>query len=319
VTSSREAGKLGNEIVSALIAEAKKQGVDCRVKTKALNLVMENGALAGVRVKGPTGEYTIKAKAVVIATGGFAANNDMVSKFVPALKGYKFSSSAGATGDGHTMAEAVGAKLRDMDYIRVNFTYYTDGTRVFYMGSLPNTGAIFVNNDGKRFINDQAGYGAGKAVVDQGGTGWMIFDQSIVDSIQDVREYYKQGLFQSAPTIKELAEKIGVNKENLSATIERYVGFVAAGADKDFGRKMLNMKFDEPPFYACKMTCHVQGTFGGIVTDTDARALTPEGAVIPGLYAAGECASVGTYGANPAATNIVFGSIAGKNAANFSK
>ena len=62
----------------------------------------------------------------------------------------------------------------DMDYIRVNFTYHTDGVRYYYIGCLPNNGAIFVNNEGERFINDQAAYGAGKTVVDQGGTGWMI-------------------------------------------------------------------------------------------------------------------------------------------------
>lgn len=319
VTASREAGKMGQIIVPALIAEAKKKGVEFRLRTKALSLVTEGGAVVGVKVKNPAGEYTIKAKAVVIAAGGYAANNEMVSKSWPALKGYKFSSSPGATGDGIVMAEAVGAKLRDMDYIRVNFTYHTDGTRVFYTGSLANSGAIFVNNDGKRIMNDQAGYGVGKVVVDQGGTGWMIFDRSIIDSFQDVREFYNQGLYQSAPTIKELAEKIGVNKDNLAATIERYVGFVNAGQDKDFGRRMLNMRFDEPPYYACKMTCHVQGTFGGIVTDTDARVLNQSGAAIPGLFAAGECASVGTYGANPMAANIVFGTIAGRSAAAFVK
>lgn len=319
VTASREAGKMGQIITSALIDEVKKNKVDSRVNTKATELVMEGGAVAGVKVKGPTGEYTIKAKSVIIATGGFAANNEMVSKYMPELKGYKNSSSKGATGDGQLMANAVGAQLRDMDNIRVNFTYYTDGMRVFYMGSLPNTGAIFVNNDGKRFVNDQAGYGVGKAVVDQGGTGWMIFDQSLVDSIQDVREYYDMGIFKSAPTIEELADKIGVNKTNLTATVERYVGFVKKGVDEDFGRKMLNLTFDEAPYYAVKMTCHVQGTFGGIATDTDSQVLTTNGAIIPGLYAAGECASVGTYGANPMAVNVVFGRIAGQNAAAYVK
>ncbi|MCR4435997.1 MAG: flavocytochrome c [Clostridiales bacterium] len=319
VTASREAGKMGQIITSALMDEVKKRGVDCRVNTRATELVMEGGAVAGVKVKGPAGEYTIRAKSVILATGGFAANNEMVAKYKPELKGYKNSCSVGATGDGQLMAEAVGAQLRDMDNIRVNFTYYTDGLRVYYMGSLPNTGAIFVNKDGKRFINDQAGYGAGMAVVAQGGTGWMIFDQSLIDSIQDVREYYNLGIFVSAPTIEELADKIGVDKKNLAATVERYVGFVKKGVDEDFKRTMLNMTFDEPPYYACKMTCHVQGTFGGIATDTNAQVLKKDGTVISGLYAAGECASVGTYGANPMLTNVVFGRIAGQNAAAYVK
>ena len=236
---------------------------------------------AGIKVEGPAGEYNIKAGAVILATGGIAANNEMVSKYMPELEGYNNSCSIGCTGDGHRMAEAVGADMRDMDNIRINFTYHTDGTRYYYMGSLPNMGAIFVNNDGQRFINDESAYGSGKVVVDQGGTGWMIFDQSMIDSVQDVRGFYELGLFESAPTIEELADKIGVNKENLVNTIERYKGFVEKGEDEDFGRKMLNLTFDEPPYYACKMTCHVQGTFGGIKTDTKAQVLTADNEVIP--------------------------------------
>ncbi len=319
VTSAREAGKLGQVITSALMNEVKKKGVDVRVNTRAVELIMEDGAVAGVKVEGPSGEYAIKAKAVILTTGGFGANNEMVAKYVPELKGYNFSFSPGASGDGQLMAEAVGAQMADMDYIRVNYLYHTDGVKVYYMGSLANTGAIFVNNDGKRFINEQLSYNAGMDVVAQGGTGWMIFDQSMVDSIQDIREYYNLGLFESAPTIEELADKIGVNKENLVETVNRYVDFVKNGKDEDFGRPMLNLTFDEPPYYACKLTCHVQGTFGGIRTDTSGRVLNTENDVIPGLYAAGECASVGTYGANPMAVNIVFGRIAGESAAAYAQ
>ncbi|NLK64415.1 MAG: FAD-binding protein [Tissierellia bacterium] len=127
------------------------------------------------------------------------------------------------------------------------------------------------------------------------------------------------GIFESAPTIEELADKIGVNKENLVNTVNTYVGYVKNGKDEEFGRAMLNMTFDESPYYACKMTAHVQGTFGGIKTNTAAEVLTADDLVIPGLYAAGEAASVGTYGANPMAANIVFGRIAGENAASYVK
>ncbi|HHW92179.1 MAG TPA: flavocytochrome c [Firmicutes bacterium] len=319
VTSAREAGKLGQVITSALMNEVKKKGVDVRVNTRAVELIMEDGAVAGVKVEGPSGEYAIKAKAVILTTGGFGANNEMVAKYVPELKGYNFSCSPGATGDGQLMAEAVGAQLADIDYIRVNYLYNADGVKVYYMGSLANMGAIFVNNDGKRFINEQLSYNAGMDVVAQGGTGWMFFDQSLVDSIQDIREYYNLGLFESAPTIEELADKIGVNKGNLVETVERYVGFVKNGKDEDFGRPMLNLTFDEPPYYACKLTCYVQGTFGGIRTDTGARVLDTNNNAIPGLYAAGECASAGTYGANPMAVNVVFGRIAGEGAAAYAQ
>lgn len=313
--TSREAGKLGQVMVAALENEVEKCGVDIRVGNAATELVMENGAVAGVKVKNDAGEYTIKAKAVVLASGGFGADNEMVAQYQPSLKGYEHSCTVGATGDGHKMAVAVGAQLGNMEHIRVNFTYYTDGLRVYYMGCLPNTGAIVVNEAGKRFINDQGGYGVGMKVVEQGGSCWAIFDQSMVDGMADVREYYEIGLYESAATIEELAAKIGVDAAGLTETIENYKGYVANGKDEEFGRGMLNLTFDEAPYYACKLTAHVQGTFGGIVTNTATEVTDANGAAIPGLFAAGECAYVGTNGANPVTVDVIFGGIAGENAA----
>jgi fumarate reductase flavoprotein subunit len=316
VAPSREVGKMGVTIVGALIAEAKKSGVDIRLNTKAVELLVSGDTVSGVRVENGNGSYTITAKSVIITTGGFAANNELVSQYKPHLKGYLYSSSSGATGDGHRLAEAVGAQLNDMDYIRVNFTYHNKGGIVYYTGSLANTGGVFVNNNGVRVINEGGGYGVGPTVAENhGGQGWMIFDRSIIDGSQDVREYYELGLYESAPTLGELADKIGVNKTNLLKTIETYQGYVAAGRDPDFNRALLTMTFDEAPFYACKFTCNIQGTFGGIATNTSTQALRADGTVIQGLYAAGECAHVGTYGANPMAVNIVYGRIAGQNAA----
>lgn len=318
-TASRETGKMGQVITSALMAEIEKQGVDIRVGNRATEILMENGVVSGVKVSNDAGEYTITASAVILATGGFGADNEMVSEYVPSLKGYANSCSIGASGDGQDMAVAVGGQLGNMEAVRVNFTYYTDGLRVYYMGCLPNTGAIVVNEDGERFVNDQGGYGVGMQVVAQGGTCYAIFDQSMVDSIADVREYYELGLYESADTIEELAAKIGVNAEGLATTIANYRSYVANGVDEEFNRAMLNLTFDEAPYHACKLTCHVQGTFGGIVTNTATEVTDAAGNAIPGLYAAGECAYVGTNGANPMTVNVVFGTIAGENAAEYVK
>lgn len=319
VATSRESGKMGLVITSALMAEVKKLGIDTRLNNAAKELVMSGNAVTGVKVAYPNGEYKISAKAVVIASGGFGADNNMVKQYVPSLAGYAFSCSPGATGDGQKMAVAAGGKLGNMNHVRVNFTYHTDGIRVYYMGCLPNTGAIIVNNEGKRFINDQGGYGVGMKVVEQGGTCWAVFDQSMIDSIQDVREYGELGIYECADTISELCRKTGINEAGLKKTIEDYKGYVANGEDKEFHRGVLNLTFDEAPYYACKFTAHVQGTFGGIATNTDTQVLSENDNVIPGLYAAGECAYVGTNGANPMTVNIVYGTIAGRNAAAYAK
>ena len=316
MTTSREVGELGTVIVSALKAECEKTGVDLRLNSKGTEILMTDGAVSGVKVSNPAGEYTINTKAVIIATGGFGANSAMVAEYMPSLKGYNHSCSVGNTGDGQQMASAIGAELKDMDYIRVNFTYTTaENQYYYYMGSLFNTGAIFVNDEGKRFVNDQGAYGVGMQVVEQGGNGWAIFDNSIVAGVADVRNYEKLGLFVSADSIEELAEKTGIPTENLKATIETYRSYVANGKDEEFGRAMLNMTFDEAPYYASRMTARVQGTFGGISTNLNTEVLNGEGEILPGLFAAGEVASEGTWGANPAAVNLVFGKIAGLNAA----
>ncbi|MDO4741230.1 MAG: FAD-dependent oxidoreductase [Eubacteriales bacterium] len=313
--TSREYGRMGQVIVAALVNETEKTGVDIRIGDAATELVMENGAVAGVKVKNDAGEYTISAKAVVLAGGGFGAYNEMVAQYVPSLAGYNHSCTVGAKGDVHKMAVAVGAQLGNMEHVRVNFTYYTDGVRVYYMGCLPNTGAIVVNEQGKRFINDQGGYGVGMKVVEQGGSCWAIFDQSMIDGVADVRDHLALGMYECADTLDELAAKIGVDAAGLAETVETYKGYVANGKDEEFGRAMLNLTFDEAPYYACKLTAHVQGTFGGIVTNTATEVTDANGAAIPGLFAAGECAYVGTNGANPMTVDVVFGGIAGENAA----
>ena len=319
VTSNREVGKMGLAITAALMDEMDKKGVDVRTGSAGTELVTTDGVVSGVKVKNDAGEYTITAKSVVLATGGFGANNEMVAQYVPSLAGYNHSCTVGAKGDGQNMAVAVGGQLANMEAVRVNFTYYTDGVRVYYVGCLPNMGAIVVNEEGKRFVNDHGGYGVGMKVVEQGGTCWAIFDQSMIDSVEEVREYGKLGFYESADTIEALAEKIGVNADGLKQTVADYQGYVAAGKDEEFGRSMLNLTFDEAPYYACKLTAHVQGTFGGVVTDTMTAVLDADGQAIPGLYAAGECAYVGTNGANPMSVDVVFGGIAGENAAAFTK
>lgn len=318
VATHREVGEFGIAIVATLHNECDKLGVDIRVNSPASEIVSEGGAITGVKVTTTAGDYTIATKAVIITAGGFGANNEMVTEYYPSLKGYNYSCSRGAAGDAHLMAKSLGADLQNMDYIRVNFSYVTAPNGYFYYtGGLFNTGAIFVNDDGKRFINEGSGYGVGLQVVDQGGEGWALFDNSIATAVFDARHWKKLGLYESADTLEELFDKIGINKANALATIDTYKGYVENGKDEEFGRTNLTVAFDEPPFYACKHTARVQGTFGGINVNNSAEVLDANGQAISGLFAAGECANDGTWGANPASVNVVFGGIAGESAAAF--
>lgn len=316
VMASREVDHFGVAIVAALRAECKKLGIDVRTSSPASEILVEDGAISGVKVSSSAGDYTIATKAVIIASGGYGANKEMVAEYGPEYKDLNYSCSIGNTGDVHLMAEKIGAELLNMDYIRVNFTYTTSQNGYcYYMGCLGNAGAIFVTDEGKRIVNDQGGYGVGPTIVKEADAeGWYVFDDSIVQGVHEVRSYGKLGLYESADTLEELADKIGVDKTNLLETVKTYQGYVAEGKDEEFNRASLTMTFDEPPFYACKLKCRVQGTFGGISANPNTEVLTAEGEVIPGLYAIGECANDGTWGAHPASVNIAFGTLAAENA-----
>jgi len=316
VATSREIGPIGETIVSALQQEAIAEGVDIRINSRAVEILMDGDAVSGVRVSTPFGEYTIAAEAVILASGGFASNPEMVTEHFPALQGFRSAASPGNTGDGHLMAEAVGAELLNMDHVRMNYTYtITDDGFSIYVATLVNTGGIVINDSGERFMNDQIGHGGGRVALEQGGEVWGVFDNTIRDGVQQMRRIGDQGHFLTADTLEELADLMGIDRAAFMATIERYQEFVANGQDEDFNRPMVNMTFTKGPFHALRLTVHTQGTFGGVSTNVAGEVLTAAGDVIPGLFAVGEVANDGTWGANPVAVNTVFGRVAGQSAA----
>ena len=311
-------GEPGPAIVSGLRLEAQRAGVDVRTWSRATEVIMQDGAVAGVRVSTPNGEYTINAPAVILATGGFTANRDMVAEHRPDLAHLGFASSSNNQGDGHRMAQEVGAALTNMNHIRMGATYATSASGIHYWVNHPlNWGAILVNRYGQRFMNDQAGWPGGPAALAQGNPLYYIFDNTIVEVAREVRRLSRLGIFITADTLDELFDLMTADTAGLRNTIDRYRGFVAAGVDADFNRPMLNMNFDTPPFHAIRAEVRIQGTFGGVSTNLDAQVLTPGGQVIPGLFAAGEVADEGTWGQNPAASIVVFGRIAGQSATAF--
>ena len=313
---------IGRQAIDRLSAEGKKLGVDYRLENRATSILTENGKITGVAVFTKDGDYTISCSSVVVATGGYAYCDELITRYIPQWNGYPRRSSPALTGDGHLMAEAVGAAFRDMEVIKGNcFMHIDDEGNVVYLGSLNNAGAILVNYEGWRFAAEDNHYLAGVTMRAQtAGEGFFIFGQSAVDANTDLSNYIAKGYAVSAASINELAEKTGIYPPQLESTIEKYITMCKNGKDTDFNRgKLTNCFENEPAYYAIKMTAALQGTFGGISTDTEAQVLTQEGTPIPGLYAAGECAGDGLRGLNPMTTNIVFGGIAGTNAANYAK
>ena len=248
----------------------------------------------------------------------------MIEEYNPALKGFGSTNSPAITGEGIKMTKAAGADLVDMSEIQTHPTVVHNNTAMI-TESVRGEGAILINRDGKRFINElETRDVVSKAELAQkGASAFLVFDQGTRENLSAINGYVKQGFAVEASTLEELAKKVGIEPKTFVETIATYNGYVKAGEDKDFGKKGLPRELVKAPFYAIEVSPAIHHTMGGVRINTNTEVLTPEGKVIPGLYAAGEITG-GVHGGNRiggnAVTDItVFGKIAGENAADFVK
>lgn len=311
----KDGGALGAMLVPVMKKQLDKLGVEPRTSTKAEDLYVKDGRVAGVRVSSGNGKYVIHAKGVILATGGFASNPELVAKYTPMWAGYPSTASRGATGDALAMAAKVGAALGQMDRSGPQTVAYRTGNGAVSLTNVRYNGAILVNEDGRRFVNELALTPIlGKAIKDQkDGHAYLIFDQASVDRAALMKKYKEAGYFVEAPTLDALAGKLGINAENLSKTVSAYQKGMDEGADHEFGRKDSRFsRIDKAPYYGAKISPASQTTYGGVKIDLKARAVTETGKVIPGLYVSGEAAS--QYGQG-VSIGVILGKLAADTAA----
>lgn len=315
---------VGPNIVSALSKTAENEKIDIRKGTKAIELVKGKNRIIGVKVKDTDGkEYIIKAKAVIVATGGFGANAQMVEKYNPKLKGFGSTNNPAIVGDGIVMVEKVGGALVDMKEIQTHPTVVHKKTNMI-TEAVRGEGAILVNKDGKRFIDElQTRDVVSKAILEQNGkSAFLIFDEGIRTKLKAADGYVKKG-FAVEGTLEEIATKIGADVKTLEATLNKYNEAVKTKVDSEFNKKTLPKELTGTKYYAIEISPAVHHTMGGVRINTNAEVLGKNGRPIKGLYAAGEVTG-GIHGANRIGGNAVaditvFGKIAGENAATFSK
>ena len=296
------------------------RGIEILFESPATRIIMKDGKAAGVAA----GAYTINAKAVVLATGGFGANLEMVVSYQPGLAGFVTTNAPGITGDGIVMAEAVGAATVDMDQIQIHPTVEQNTSALITEG-LRGDGAILVNAEGRRFTDEVGTRDVVSAaeIAQTGSFAYLVIDQKMADDSNVIQGYIKQGFTVSGSTYEELAAAMGVDGTALAATMDAWNASVAAGADAEFGRTSFARALDAAPFYAIKVAPGVHHTMGGVRIDTSARVIGTSGSVIPGLFACGEVTG-GIHGANRLGGNavadfVVFGRIAGASAADYAK
>jgi len=315
---------VGAHLSAALEKAAKAAGADIRLNQEVTKIINENGKAVGVVVSTKDGEYTIKAKAVIVATGGFGANPTLVESYKPELKGFGTTNHAGATGDALTWAKDFNAALTDIEQIQTHPTV-VPVKNLMITEAVRGNGAIMINRDGNRFCTEMATRDVmSAAILEQtGGTAYLMFDTSIRKSLKAIETYASQGLLTEGATVAELAQKLGIPEATLEKTVSDYNSYVANGNDPDFGRKASEMPraLVEGPYYVVEVGPAIHHTMGGLKINTKAEVIDTNGNVIPALYAAGEVTG-GIHGANRLGGNAVaditvFGKIAGEQAAKY--
>ncbi|MDD5806967.1 MAG: FAD-binding protein [Eggerthellales bacterium] len=324
------------------IAATNYPNLEIRNSTPAVQLVQDgSGKVTGAIVKNPDGSYSqIEAtKGVILCTGGYDANPDMMKAWV--RKEDYISSSTwnpgwGTTGDGHMMGLKVGADMDPIPHPVMNFRWGNPDS--FYDARVwnPIWYALNVNPDGKRYVNEdlpfQAVSNAQNAQVNYGAGCWQIFDSTMLGFDPDeialaeeaMAEFEAKGWAHSASSIQALAEACGVNAEGLQQTIDTWNASVAAGVDSEFNRFIIpdvTLPFTGPTYYAlCTNSC-ILATVGGLMINENCQVTNAQGQAIPGLYAAGNASGnffAGNYPRHIPGTSIgraiTFGYVAADHA-----
>lgn len=315
---------VGSYMIPLLQENCEKAGVKMMLDTTATEILTDaNGAAVGVKATGASGEtVTVNAKAVVLATGGFGANLDMVVKYKPELKGFMTTNAPGIQGQGIEMAQAIGAATVDMDQIQIHPTVEANTAALITEG-LRGDGAILINEEGKRFIDEVGTRDVVSAaeIAQTGSYSWLVVDQAMADASSVIQGYIKKGYTVTGSTYEELGKAMGVDAAAFAETMEKWNGYVEAKNDPDFGRTSFANPLNTAPYYAVKVTAGVHHTMGGLKINANTEVLNEKGEVIPGLFAAGEVAG-GVHGANRLGGNAVadftvFGRIAGAAASDY--
>jgi fumarate reductase flavoprotein subunit len=324
----RPAGGLavGANIVKALRKNVQDRGIDVRVNSRVVQVLQDaNGGVNGVLVQGKHGRvYPVHAKAVVFAAGGFSANAPLVGKYRPDYGPMRSTNQAGAQGDGMAVGAKAGGQLVDMDQIQIHPTKAA-GSGILITEAVRGNGAILVNREGKRFVNELTTRDKASAAVlaQTGKTAFLVFDEKIKNSLKQIEGYFHLDLVKQGATLPELAAAIGVPADALQVTVEAYNQAFDAKSDPAFSRQDIPRDLRAPSFYSIEIEPGVHYTMGGLKIDPETRVIGPDGKPIPGFLAAGEVTG-GVHGGNRLGGNsisetITFGRIAGAKAAELAK
>ncbi|CAJ1230132.1 flavocytochrome c [Levilactobacillus zymae] len=312
---------IGGFLVTELLKQIQAEKVPVFTNVTVTKLNVTDDKVTGVTVKDEQADgVQIAADAVVLATGGFGANQKLIGKYREDLVGYNTTNQPGATGDGIELATAAGAALVDMDQIQVHPTVQQDTDHAFLIGeAVRGEGAILVGADGKRFVNELDTRKNVTNAINQlpEKSAYLIFDTGIRSRVKAVEFYDHIGLVKHGDSIADLAQTLNMDADTLSSTVTTWNQAVAGQNDTDFGRNMgMDRDISAGPFFAIHIAPAIHYTMGGIKINAQTQVLKEDGTTLSGLFAAGEVAGGlhgnNRIGGNSIAETVVFGRQAGE-------
>lgn len=293
----------GPHMIKCLSEQMDLLGVDYRVNTSLKSIIVEDEKVVGVMVSSPAGDYQVRANSVLLATGGFARNDELLRDYAGAgnYTSLPRSGAPSATGDGIIAAKEIGAELWNMDAFKANNAcHVAENGAVVSLFTISYV-SVLVDNDGNRFINETDSIIPEKSEAElslPNQEAWSVFDQKTMDEKKLVQEYNKLGYFASGLTWEELASDMGFDgeaKNNFIKTMEKWQDVGEGNIENDFGATVKDV-FDTPPYYAAKIKPAMQSTYGGVKTDSSAHVIRTDGSILSGLYAAGAVSGHGCFG-----------------------
>ncbi|WP_340006713.1 flavocytochrome c [Paenibacillus sp. FSL K6-0276] len=317
---------VGQYLVSGLVKNVQEQEIPIFVNANVKEIMEKGGEVDGVKVIfNEKDEKNIAADAVIITTGGFGANMDMIAKFRPDLKGYVTTNQEGSTGDGIKVIEQLGGTTVDMDQIQVHPTVQQE--KSYLIGeAVRGEGAILVSSDGKRFTNELDTRDNVTAAINKlpEKSAYLVFDSGVKSRAKAILQYEKMGFVIQGDSIEALAKEMGVPADQLKTTLDTWNSAVKNKKDAEFDRTTaMENDLSSAPYYAIKIGPGIHYTMGGVKINSNTEVLNKSGKPIPGLFAAGEVTGglhgQNRIGGNSVAEIIIFGYQAGIKSAEFVK
>lgn len=284
----------GMDLVDDLVAAVEGRDIPIALGNSVIDLLEEDGAVVGVRVKAGDEVSEIRARTLLLAVNGFAANKDLVQRFCPEIAGAQYFGAPGSTGEAVLWGEKIGADLQNMGAYQ-GYAGVSDPHGGLLSWTTVEKGAFMVGPDGRRFGDESLGYsGYARIVLEKVGQAYTIFDQRIFDIAaleEEFVELARYGAFKEGDDPRGLAQVIGIDPDALATEFEDYNAAAQGRRADRFGRTDFGKAPLTGRLYIGRVVPGLFHTQGGLRIDSQARVLRRTGEPVPNMYAGGGAAA----------------------------